>query len=196
MFKDFFKNIEAEHFSRFNIPPELMATIKGDKPSCHVGINEVTADVLHLLKKYNFECVEARNAKGDKIEQTQSGFVIAKKRKSTDVFTNDLLEYFSGRFPELALRLQAIYSEIIKKNRIAQSVSLLGQYVRVDSEYDLRGNLEKPEVAIASGILFGYPKRDIEYYILTRYMNHPKSEYVPLPADHYQYVRDPKYIEE
>jgi hypothetical protein len=27
MFKDFFKNIEAEHFNHFNIPPELMATI-------------------------------------------------------------------------------------------------------------------------------------------------------------------------
>lgn len=52
----------------------------------------------------------------------------------------------------------------------------------------LRGALERPEVAMLEGILFGYKSCDIEYYVETRYLGRRKHPYEDEIAKNFGYV--------
>lgn len=74
---------------------------------------------------------------------------------------------------------------------MARALAVLTSFPRIDSHYDLQGGTsERPEVAVLQGLLLGYPLRDVDYYLRTRYLGEPKLPHVEIPGT-YQYVRDP-----
>jgi|GEM_PF-3264821 len=133
------------------------SVLSGEKPGAHVEVHE------HLNELFDISPVFSAYNGNRYVTQYA---ISAAGRKVYDFVSPGDLESFS----DLGFEKEAknLY-ERIKDMGVAEALSDMSRMEKVPSKFCDAGR-EKPEVAMIQGMLFGYDKCCVRYYINTRYV--------------------------
>ncbi len=108
--------------------------------------------------------------------QEPDGMAISMKGVNvSDVVNPWTLRAYSGSGIEE--RLYGIWQKI-ENEEVADALAYLNEYPRLDNEFSAvhKSNLERPEIAILEGHLFGYDQCCIDYYFRRNYLGGEKHD--------------------
>ena len=168
------------------------AVLAGRKPSSLFSLTwDVTEQDLEEARRRGLEIVLTGSALRAEVNHPKKTVVVAQPEKFASLISEEVLE----RFRKLGLgeRVEKVLDELGSRS-IARAMAYLNEYPRNDEEYAIeKSNLERPEVAVLTGLGFGYPACDVEYYVRIRYLGEPCTTEQEHPV--YGYLLCPSHVE-